>query len=256
MDCRRTTCRIKTTTTTTSRAEASAKAEISRRAFATRVGGLAAAAFVVGRDLLSAVHGLGQPRAGLQQPRPRRERSRGARQHRRPRPGQLAEARVRAPAERRDQDDLRHRRQPRRRAHPRSEARRRRRRSSPATCRTCGASSTTRTSTASIIATPNHWHALASIWAMQAGKHVYVEKPASHTVWEGRKMVEAARKYNRIVQVGTMNRSRPAVTAGDQVPARAAASARSTWRAASASSGAPASASTPTARCSLASSTS
>ena len=62
-----------------------------------------------------------------------------------------------------------------------------------------------------LIATPNHWHALASIWAMQAGKHVYVEKPASHTVWEGRQMVEAAKKYGRIVQVGTMNRSRPAV---------------------------------------------
>ncbi|HEY6555003.1 MAG TPA: Gfo/Idh/MocA family oxidoreductase, partial [Vicinamibacteria bacterium] len=62
-----------------------------------------------------------------------------------------------------------------------------------------------------LIATPNHWHALASIWAMQAGKHVFVEKPASHTVWEGRQMVEAARKYDRIVQVGTMNRSRPAV---------------------------------------------
>jgi predicted dehydrogenase len=62
-----------------------------------------------------------------------------------------------------------------------------------------------------VIATPNHWHALATIWALQAGKHVYVEKPASYTVWEGRKMVEAARKYNRIVQVGTMNRSRPAV---------------------------------------------
>jgi predicted dehydrogenase len=62
-----------------------------------------------------------------------------------------------------------------------------------------------------IIATPNHWHALATIWAIQAGKHVYVEKPASHTVWEGRKMVEAARKYNKIVQAGTMNRSRPAV---------------------------------------------
>ena len=62
-----------------------------------------------------------------------------------------------------------------------------------------------------IIATPNHWHALATIWALQAGKHVYVEKPASHTVWEGRKMVEAATKYNRVVQVGTMNRSRPAV---------------------------------------------
>jgi predicted dehydrogenase len=62
-----------------------------------------------------------------------------------------------------------------------------------------------------IIATPNHWHALATIWALQAGKHVYVEKPASHTVFEGRKMVEAAQKYNKIVQVGTMNRSRPAV---------------------------------------------
>jgi len=62
-----------------------------------------------------------------------------------------------------------------------------------------------------IIATPNHWHALATIWALQAGKHVYVEKPASHTVWEGRKMMEAASKYKRIVQVGTMNRSRPDV---------------------------------------------
>jgi predicted dehydrogenase len=62
-----------------------------------------------------------------------------------------------------------------------------------------------------VIATPNHWHALATIWALQAGKHVYVEKPASHTVWEGRRMVEAAAKYDRLVQVGTMNRSRPAV---------------------------------------------
>jgi predicted dehydrogenase len=61
-----------------------------------------------------------------------------------------------------------------------------------------------------VIAAPNHWHALATIWALQAGKHVYVEKPASHTVWEGRKMVEAASRYDRIVQVGTMNRSRPA----------------------------------------------
>ncbi|RMG24446.1 MAG: gfo/Idh/MocA family oxidoreductase [Bacteroidetes bacterium] len=57
------------------------------------------------------------------------------------------------------------------------------------------------------IATPNHWHALATIWACQAGKHVYVEKPSCHNVWEGRKMVEAARKYNRIVQVGFQNRS-------------------------------------------------
>ena len=62
-----------------------------------------------------------------------------------------------------------------------------------------------------IIATPNHWHALATVWALQAGKHVYVEKPAAHTVAEGRRMVEAARRYNKIVQVGTMNRSRPAV---------------------------------------------
>jgi len=57
------------------------------------------------------------------------------------------------------------------------------------------------------IVTPNHWHALATVWACQAGKHVYVEKPASHNIWEGRKMVEAARKYKRRVQVGMNNRS-------------------------------------------------
>ncbi|HXE81566.1 MAG TPA: Gfo/Idh/MocA family oxidoreductase [Vicinamibacterales bacterium] len=62
-----------------------------------------------------------------------------------------------------------------------------------------------------VIATPNHWHALATVWALQAGKHVFVEKPVSHTVVEGRTMVDAARYYNRIVQAGTMNRSRPAV---------------------------------------------
>ena len=56
-------------------------------------------------------------------------------------------------------------------------------------------------------ATPNHWHALLTIWACQAGKHVYVEKPCSHNIWEGRKMIEAARKYNRIVQVGFQSRS-------------------------------------------------
>ncbi len=61
------------------------------------------------------------------------------------------------------------------------------------------------------IATPNHWHALATIWACQAGKHVYVEKPSSHNVWEGRKMIEAARKYNRVVQVGFQNRSKSSV---------------------------------------------
>lgn len=54
---------------------------------------------------------------------------------------------------------------------------------------------------------PNHWHALATIWACQAGKHVYVEKPASHNIWEGRKMVEAATKYDVFVQVGLNNRS-------------------------------------------------
>jgi predicted dehydrogenase len=56
------------------------------------------------------------------------------------------------------------------------------------------------------IATTNHWHSLASIWACQAGKDVYVEKPCSHNVFEGRKCVEAARKYNRIVQHGTQQR--------------------------------------------------
>jgi predicted dehydrogenase len=60
-----------------------------------------------------------------------------------------------------------------------------------------------------IVATPDHWHALATIRACQAGKHVYVEKPPSHDVHEGRKMVEAAAKYDRIVQVGTQNRSAP-----------------------------------------------
>lgn len=57
------------------------------------------------------------------------------------------------------------------------------------------------------IATPNHWHALASIWAIQAGKDVYVEKPVSHNVWEGRQIVKAARKYSKIVQTGTQSRS-------------------------------------------------
>ncbi len=51
-----------------------------------------------------------------------------------------------------------------------------------------------------VVTTPNHWHALVTIWACQAGKDVYVQKPASHTIFEGRKMVEAARKYGRIVQ--------------------------------------------------------
>jgi len=61
------------------------------------------------------------------------------------------------------------------------------------------------------IATPNHWHALATIWACQAGKDVYVEKPGSHNLHEGRKMVEAAKKYDRIVQHGVQLRSSVAV---------------------------------------------
>ncbi|MFC1562563.1 Gfo/Idh/MocA family oxidoreductase [candidate division KSB1 bacterium] len=63
------------------------------------------------------------------------------------------------------------------------------------------------------IATPNHWHALQTIWACQAGKDVYVEKPVSHTVVEGRRMVQAARKYNRVVQAGTQSRSSSTVRA-------------------------------------------
>jgi predicted dehydrogenase len=58
-----------------------------------------------------------------------------------------------------------------------------------------------------IVATPDHWHALASIRAVQAGKDVYVEKPHSHNICESRKMLEAAGKYRRIIQVGTQNRS-------------------------------------------------
>ncbi len=66
------------------------------------------------------------------------------------------------------------------------------------------------------IATPDHWHALQTIWACQAGKDVYVEKPLAYTIQEGRKMVEAARKYNRIVQVGTQHVSDPVVRKGIQ----------------------------------------
>ncbi len=61
------------------------------------------------------------------------------------------------------------------------------------------------------VAAPNHWHALATIWGCQAGKDVYVEKPVSWSITEGRRMIEAARKYNRIVQTGTQNRSRPII---------------------------------------------
>ena len=63
------------------------------------------------------------------------------------------------------------------------------------------------------VATPDHWHALATIWGCQAGKDVYVEKPTCHNIWEGRRMVDAARKYNRIVQAGMQNRSNKSVQA-------------------------------------------
>ncbi|MFB3924167.1 MAG: Gfo/Idh/MocA family protein [Terriglobia bacterium] len=58
-----------------------------------------------------------------------------------------------------------------------------------------------------IIGTPDHWHAIPTILACQAGKDVYVEKPLSHTIHEGQQMRDAARKYNRVVQVGTQRRS-------------------------------------------------
>src|SRR5437773_12160173 len=60
-------------------------------------------------------------------------------------------------------------------------------------------------------ATPNHWHPLGTIWACQAGKDVYVEKPLSHNIWEGRKLVEAARRHSRVVQHGTQMRSSKAL---------------------------------------------
>jgi predicted dehydrogenase len=57
------------------------------------------------------------------------------------------------------------------------------------------------------IATPNHWHALASVWGMQSGRDVYVEKPVSYDIWEGEQMIEAAKRYGKMVQVGTQSRS-------------------------------------------------
>ncbi len=60
-------------------------------------------------------------------------------------------------------------------------------------------------------ATQNYWHGLSTIWASQAGKYVYVEKPLSHYIWEGRQMVNAARKYNRIIQCGTQRRSQSSI---------------------------------------------
>jgi predicted dehydrogenase len=59
------------------------------------------------------------------------------------------------------------------------------------------------------IAAPNHWHSLMAIWACQAGKDVYVEKPCSHNCFEGRQLVRAVKKYNRICQHGSQWRSNP-----------------------------------------------
>ncbi len=67
-----------------------------------------------------------------------------------------------------------------------------------------------------IVATPNHWHALPTIRSVQAGKDVYLEKPSSLTIREGRLMIEAANKYNRIIQVGAQNRSAPYVHAAKE----------------------------------------
>src|SRR6266851_5241330 len=64
---------------------------------------------------------------------------------------------------------------------------------------------------------PNHWHALATIWACQAGKDVYVEKPACHNIFEGLKMIEAARKYKRMVQIGSQGRSSPSLQKASQL---------------------------------------
>src|SRR6188474_3346851 len=61
------------------------------------------------------------------------------------------------------------------------------------------------------IASPNHWHALQTIWAVQAGKDVYVEKPCTHNIFESQQIVAAARKYNRLVQQGSQSRSSPAL---------------------------------------------
>ena len=68
------------------------------------------------------------------------------------------------------------------------------------------------------IETPEHWHALAAIWACQAGKDVYVEKTVSHSIFEGQQMIKAAMKYERIIQCGTQNRSADyALTARDYI---------------------------------------
>jgi predicted dehydrogenase len=67
--------------------------------------------------------------------------------------------------------------------------------------------------TAIVVSAPDHWHALATIWAAERGKHVYVEKPVSHDMIEGRRMVDAARKYKVVIQAGTQRRSQSSVIA-------------------------------------------
>lgn len=62
-----------------------------------------------------------------------------------------------------------------------------------------------------MIVTPNHWHALQAVWACQAGKDVYLEKPVSHEIWEGRQILAAQKKYNRIIEVGSQCRSSDAI---------------------------------------------
>jgi predicted dehydrogenase len=61
------------------------------------------------------------------------------------------------------------------------------------------------------LATPNHWHALQTIWACEAGKDVYVEKPVSHNIWEGRQMIAALQQHNRLGEAGSQARSSPAI---------------------------------------------
>ena len=88
------------------------------------------------------------------------------------------------------------------------------------------------------IATPNHWHALQTIWACQAGKDVYVEKPCSHNIFESQQIVAAARKYSRIVQQGSQSRSSRGAARGGGADAERRNRETSTWRAGSATSGA------------------
>ncbi|QJW95253.1 Gfo/Idh/MocA family protein [Frigoriglobus tundricola] len=70
-----------------------------------------------------------------------------------------------------------------------------------------------KTVTAIVVSAPDHWHALATLWAAERGKHVYVEKPVSHNLIEGRRMVAAARKYRVVIQAGTQRRSSTSVAA-------------------------------------------